>query len=365
MQHKKKEGKVNFKDILDLMIETKASDLFIRSGGPLRARIYTEVKIVGDEVLSTEDADSIISEMLDDKKRDALKNDKSCEFAVWHGDRWRFRVGVFYQRNTLAAVIRKIDLNVPTFEELSLPDKVLGKFCNERRGLILLTGITGSGKSTTIASMIEYINNNFGRHILTIEEPIEFIFSDKKSIINQREIGKDVGSYEDALRQFALHSPDVIYIGNIRDYQTCRAALTAAETGVLVLSTLHTVNASSTVERIVNFFPPHQHRLVITQLSMLLKGVISQRLIPRIDAEGVIPAYEVMTLSPSVSRLLREDKAWEIPKYIASGDIYGMKSFNQCLIDYVTDKKISPQLALENSDKKEELEMQLRNKGLL
>ena len=356
---------MNFKDALDLMVKHNASDLFIRSGGPLRGRVYTDVKVVGDEYLSVDDADSIISEMLNDDRKESLRIHKSCEFAVWHGDRWRFRVGVFYQRNTLSAVIRKIDLNIPTFSELNLPGKVLEKFCHEHRGIILLTGITGSGKSTTIASMIEYINNNFGKHILTVEEPIEFTFSDNKSLINQREIGKDVRSYEDALRQFALHSPDVIYIGNIRDYQTCKAALTAAETGVLVLSTLHTINASSTVERIVNFFPPHQHHLVLTQLSMLLKGVISQRLIPRIDVEGVIPAYEIMTLSPTISRLLRENKNWEIPKYIASGDIYGMKSFNQCLMGLVTEKKISPKLALENSDKKEELEIQLRNKGLL
>ncbi len=356
---------MSFKEILKVMIEHNASDIFIRAGSPLRGRVYTEVREIGEKVFSVEDIDSIVSEMIGEENRQLLKENKSCEFATWYEKRWRFRVGIFYQRNTIAAVIRKIDLNIPTFSELNLPEKVLEKFCNERRGLILLTGITGSGKSTTIASMIEYINRNFGRHILTVEEPIEFTFFDKKSLINQREIGKDVASYEDALRQFALHSPDVIYIGNIRDYQTCKAALTAAETGVLVLSTLHTVNASSTVERIVNFFPPHQHGLVLTQLSYLLKGVISQRLIPTIDTEGVVPAYEVMTLSPTISRLLRENKSWEIPRYIASGDIYGMKSFNQCLIELVEAGRISSKLALENSDKKEELEMHLRNKGLL
>ncbi len=356
---------MSFKEILETMIEYNASDIFIRAGSPLRGRICTEVREIEDKVFSKEDVEAIISEMIDEHERETLRNSKSCEFATWYGKRWRFRVGIFYQRNTLSAVIRKIDLDIPTFRELNLPESVLERFCHERRGLILLTGITGSGKSTTIASMIEYINKNFGRHILTIEEPIEFTFFDKKSLINQREIGKDVASYEDALRQFALHSPDVIYIGNIRDYETCKAALTAAETGVLVFSTLHTVNASSTVERIVNFFPPHQHSLVLTQLSSLLKGVISQRLIPRVDTEGLIPAYEVMTLSPTISRLLRENKSWEIPKYIASGDIYGMKSFNQCLIELVEAKKISSESALENSDKKEELEMQLRNKGLL
>jgi twitching motility protein PilT len=200
---------------------------------------------------------------------------------------------------------------------------------------------------------------------LTIEEPIEFTFKDKKSIINQREIGKDVSSYADSLRQFALHSPDVIYIGNIRDQDTCHAALTAAETGVLVFSTLHTVNASSTVERIINFFPPYQHSLVFSQLSVLLKGVACLRLLPRIDKEGLVPAYEIMTLSPTISRLFRENKLWEIPKYIATGDIYGMKSFNQSLLELVQKKIVSPQTALEYADKREELELQFRNLGLL
>jgi twitching motility protein PilT len=231
--------------------------------------------------------------------------------------------------------------------------------------MVLLTGITGSGKSTTIAAMIEYINQSFGKHIITIEEPIEFTFEDKKSIINQREIGADVATYSDALWQFALHSPDVIFIGNIRDANTCYAALTAAETGVLVFSTLHTVNAASTVERIINFFPPHQHSLILNQLSFLLKGVVSMRLIPREDKSGLIPAYEIMVLSPSISRLIRENKLWEIPKYITTGDVYGMKSFHQCLLELVVARKISPENALQYADKREELELELRNKGLL
>jgi twitching motility protein PilT len=356
---------MHFNEIFDLMIEKNATDVFLRAHGVAHGRICTVVREIGDRVLSAEDMESIVSEMLDDYGRETLKKTKSAEFTSWYGERYRFRVGVFYQRNTLAMVIRKIDLEIPTFEALGLPAKVLEKFCHERRGLILLTGITGSGKSTTIASMIEYMNQNFGKHVLTIEEPIEFTFTDKKSLINQREIGKDVFSYADSLRQFALHSPDVIYIGNIRDYDTCRAALTAGETGVLVLSTLHTVNASSTIERIVNFFPPHQQTLVLSQLSSLLRGVISQRLIPRVDVEGLIPAYEIMTYSPTISRLLRENKTWEIPKYIASGDIYGMKSFNQCLLELVEEKRISSRAALDNSDKREELELQLRNKSLL
>ncbi|MCM8823424.1 MAG: PilT/PilU family type 4a pilus ATPase [Candidatus Omnitrophica bacterium] len=353
------------KEIFDKMIEKEASDVFIRVGSRLHGRIFTEVKEMDGNEFTSADVERIVSEMLKPEEIDILQRNRSYEFACWYSKEWRFRVGVFYQRNTLSLVIRKVNLRIPTFKELNLPDKVLENFCGQRRGLILLTGTTGSGKSTTIASMIEFINQNFYRHILTIEEPIEFTFEDKKSIINQREIGKDVSNYEDALRQFTVHSPDVIYIGNIRDYETCKAALTAAETGVLVISSLHTVNASSTVERIVNFFPPHQHASVMSQLSSLLKGVISLRLIPRVDKEGLIPAYEIIALSPTIARLLRENKLWEMPKYIVSGDIYGMKSFNQCLFELVKEKKISPMLALDNSDKKEELELNLRNNGLL
>ncbi|MBP7088393.1 MAG: PilT/PilU family type 4a pilus ATPase [Candidatus Omnitrophica bacterium] len=356
---------MNFKEILDIMIDNNVSDIFIRANANLKGRIYSHIEVIREEIFTVESIDKIVNEIAKEYERESLKSHKACEFTYWYKDTWRFRIGIFYQRNTAALVVRKIDLRIPKFQDLNLPSPVLEKFCYESRGIILLTGITGSGKSTTIASMIQYINDNLGRHILTIEEPIEFTFKDNKSVINQREIGRDVKSYEDALRQFAVHSPDVIYIGNIRDAQTCHAALTAAETGVLVFSTLHTVNATSTIERMVNFFPPHQQNFVTNQLSFLLKGVLSQRLLPRIDRAGLIPAYEAMVLSPSISRLMRENKPWEIPKYISSGDVYGMRTFHQCLLGLVESKKVSSQIALRYADKKEELEMELRNRGLL
>ncbi|MFH1876959.1 MAG: PilT/PilU family type 4a pilus ATPase [Candidatus Omnitrophota bacterium] len=352
-------------DALETMIEKNISDLFIRTNSCPRGRIASQVEILNDTRLSEGDVKNFVQELIAGRDPNELTEKKMSEFTIWYRDTWRFRVGIFYQRNTPAAVIRKIDLKIPPFEKLNLPGAVLEKFCHERRGMVLLTGITGSGKSTTIASMIEYINQTQKRHVITIEEPIEFTFDDKKSIINQREIGVDVGSYKDALRQFTLHSPDVIYIGNIRDAETCYAAITAAEMGVLVFSTLHTVNAVSTIERMINFFPPHQHTLILNQLAFLLKGVVSQRLLPRSDTTGLMPAYEVMVLSPSVSRLIRENKPWEIPKYISTGDVYGMISFHQCLLSLVGSGKISPQTALEYADKREELEMELRNKGLL
>ena len=356
---------MKFKDILDLMIEKDVSDIFIRANANLKGRIYSNVEVIKDDIFTVKIIADIVGEITKEYEKESLRLHKACEFTYWYKDFWRFRIGIFYQRNTPALVVRKIDLRIPSFESLSLPCGVLEKFCHETRGIVLLTGITGSGKSTTIASMIQYINDNLGRHILTVEEPVEFTFKDNKAVINQREIGRDVESYEDALRQFAVHSPDVIYIGNIRDIKTCHAALTAAETGVLVFSTLHTVNATSTIERMVNFFPPHQQNFVTSQLSFLLKGVFSQRLVPRADRPGLVPAYEAMVLSPSISRLIRENKPWEIPKYISSGDVYGMKTFHQCLLGLVESGKVSPKVALLYADKKEELEMELRNRELL
>lgn len=356
---------MEFKDILNLMTEKDVSDVFIRAGSPLKGRVATEVVTIDENKFSKSDVDKIVLEITDVRMKGLLQQNKSCEFATWHKERWRFRIGIFWQRNTLCMVIRKIDLALPSFQELHLPAAVLEKFCDQRRGLILLTGVTGSGKSTTIAAMIEFINRNMGRHILTIEEPIEFIFTDKKSLINQREIGVDVASYADALKQFAIHSPDIIYIGSITDEKTCHAALTAAETGVLVLSTTHTVNAASTVERLVNFFSHEQHRFIFNQLSFLLRGVVSLRLLPRKDVPGLIPAYEVMTLSPTIAGLIRENKLWEMSKYMASGKIYGMNTFNQCLVELIEGGKVSPEAALEYSDKRDELEQELRQKDII
>ena len=356
------------KDLFKIMVEKNASDLFIRPGGYLYARILTEVKPINDHRFSVEEVKTLVTKWTDAYEKEMLLKTKNCEFATFFegGDkRWRFRISIFYQKNNFAIVIRKIDLNLLSFEELNLPAKVLEKLCCERRGMILLTGITGSGKSTTIAAMIEYINRNFGKHILTVEEPIEFVFEDKKSMINHREIGRDVLTYADSLKQAAFHSPDVIYIGNIKDMETCHAALTAAETGALVFSTMHSVNAASTVERLVNFFPAEQHNFIFTQLSLLLKGVVSLRLLPRADGEGLLPAYEVMTLSPTISSLISKALIREIPEHIGSSEIFGMNSFNKCLMELIRKKKISIDVALDNSDDQNDLTLQLKKENFI
>jgi twitching motility protein PilT len=346
---------------LKLMIEKDASDMFFRAGSDVRMRINGEVVSVGEEIISLEKVNESVKKLASEELLDNFKKNRDADFGIYLPElNHRFRMSIFMQRNWPALVVRNIRTASQSFEELNLPSETLKKLCSEKRGLVLLTGSAGSGKSTTIASMIEYINLTSSRHILTIEEPIEFVFKDKSSIINQRELGFDVSSYETGLRAFTLQSPDVIYIANIRDNQTMAAAITAAETGVLVLSTLHTINATQTVERIINFFPPYQHHEVRTQLSSLLKGVISLRLVPLMDGSGRVPVSEIMLLTPTISRLIREDKTHEIPPYIEDGSIFGMKSFRQSLVSLVQEKKLEENIAAEFSDNKDEFSLALK-----
>ena len=352
---------MEIKDLIKIMVDKDGSDLFFRTGATPRLRLDGKVVSAGTQEITLEQAKKAVEDLATPEQREALKKNLDVDFALFIEEfKRRFRVSVFTQRGSSSMVIRNVRNYIQNFEELKLPTEVLKKLSTENRGLVLLTGSAGSGKSTTIASMIEYINANTQKHILTVEEPIEFIFKDKNSFINQRDLGIDVLSYEIALRSFTLQSPDVIYISNIRDQQTMSAALTAAETGVLVLSTLHTINASQTVERIINFFPPHQHEQTRIQLSYLLKGVISLRLVPTKGKGGRIPAYEVMLLTPTISRLIREGKVWEIPQYIEEGGIFGMQSFNQTLVKLVRDGTIGEAEAMEFSDNREEFSLLLK-----
>ena len=346
---------------INKMIELRGSDLFLRVASLPRLRVYGDIMTIDDKIVTDEDIQNIVKEIVGEERLNDFYARKSYEGAFYFKENWRMRISIFFQRNSMAIVIRSISLVLSTFKDLSLPSNVLESLSGEKRGIILLTGTTGSGKSTAIASMIEFINQNARKHILSIEEPIEFTFKDKESMINQREIGKDVENYASALKQFTLHSPDVIFIGNIRDEETMRAAIDAGETGVLVFSTMHTVNAPQTVERMISFFPPHQHAQILMQLSQLLKGVVSLRLLPRKDKKGLIPAYEVMMLSPSISRLMRESQIWEIPRYIEEGDIYGMISFEQSFLKLIKEDLITPEVAIEFSDKKEELRLRIQN----
>jgi len=352
---------MDIKKLLQEMIDRDASDLFYRAGGTPRLRVDGKIISVDDKALTVEDVKLAMEQLTNEKQREAFTKKMDVDFAVYIKElSRRFRVSIFMQRNWPSIVIRNVRNNISSFEELNLPADILKKLSMETRGLVLLTGSMGSGKSRTLASMIEYINNNAKKHILTAEEPIEFTFEDKLSIINQRELGIDVSSYPVALRAFTLQSPDVILIGNIRDYETVSSAMAAAETGVLVLSTLHTINAPQTIERLINLFPPHQHQEVRNQLATLLKGVISLRLIPTKDGAGRIPACEVMVLTPTISRLIREGKTRDIPQFIEDGALFGMQSLNQSLVKLVREGKITEEEAGLASDNRDEFLLALK-----
>jgi twitching motility protein PilT len=352
---------MDIKKLMQEMVDRDASDLFFRAGGMPRLRIDGKVVLMDTKILSLEDVIFAMEQLANTKQCETFRNKLDVDFAVYlAGFNRRFRVSIFTQRNWPSIVIRNVRSSIASFEELNLPADILKRLSQETRGLVLLTGSMGSGKSTTIASMIEYINTNANKHILTLEEPIEYNFEDKQSIINQRELGIDVSTYAVGLRSFTLQSPDVMFIGNIRDYDTVSSAMAAAETGVLVLSTLHTINASQTVERLINLFPPHQHQEVRNQLAALLKGVISLRLVPAKNGSGRVPAYEVMLLTSTISRLIREGKIWEIPQFIDDGAVFGMQSFNQSLVRLVHEGKVSLEDAVLAADSREEFMLAYR-----
>jgi twitching motility protein PilT len=253
-----------------------------------------------------------------------------------------------------------VHTHVKDFAQLNLPVELLRKFCEESTGLVLVCGPAGSGKSTTIASMIDFINENREKHIVTIEDPIEFLFKSKKSMINQRELGADVLSYPAALKYVTQQSPDIIYIGNVRDEDTMRAAIAATELGTFVFTTFHTVNALQTITRMVNFFPPHLHEEVRMQLSIILKGVVSLRLLTRMDKSGRIPACETMVVTPTISRLIREGKFNEIQQFIDEGDLFGMKSFKQSLVELVRNGIVHEEDARRVADSKDDFNLELK-----
>jgi twitching motility protein PilT len=349
------------KELFIKVVTKGASDLFLHADGLPRARINGVVHVLDDKVISRDEVIKIADFLLaTDERRQhyALKLD--IEFIHDEPGVGRFRVNILKQRGSPGIVARHVIGEFKTFEELNLPAELCERFSQESRGLILMCGPAGNGKSTTIASMLEYINKKFEKHIVTIEDPIEFLFSDKKSIINQRELGLDVHSYPVALRHVTQQSPDIIYIGNIRDQNTMQAALTATELGALVISTLHTINATQTLERMINFFPPHLHAEVRMELSLILKGVMSLRLVPLQDGTGRVPAYETMVVTPTIARLIREGSIKEIQSFIDKGDLFGMQSFKRSLVGLVRKGLVREEDARQVADSRDEFDLALK-----
>jgi twitching motility protein PilT len=310
-----------------------ASDLHIKVGSPPIVRIYGELTpLTSEKKVSQEDAVKIAFSVMTPGQGEIFKKKNDIDLAYSVPGLGRFRCNVFIQRGTIGIVFRVIPMRIPTIDELLLPE-VIKKISMEQRGLILVTGTTGSGKSTTLAAMIDLINSQRTEHIMTIEDPIEYLHRDKKSIVNQREIGSDTESFSKALRQALRQDPDVILVGEMRDFETIQTALVAAETGHLVLSTLHTIDAPETINRVISVFPPYQHKQVRMQLSSVLKGIISMRLVPRADGKGRVPAVEVLVATVTIKDcILDPDKTRLIPDVIEQGTIhYGMQSFDQSL----------------------------------
>ncbi len=348
-------------DLFQIVLDKEASDLFLRTGAFPRARIDGKIQTIVEDALTKDEMLAITNYLLatDDRKRH-YNEVKDIEFIHYEENLGRFRVNIFAQRGTPAIVARHVHSHIKTFEELNLPVDFFKVFCEETKGLFLVCGPAGSGKSTAIATLIEDVNAHHAKHIVTIEDPIEYLFKDKKSIINQRELGIDVYSYPAALKFVTQQSPDIIYIGNTRDLETMRAAITATELGAFVVTTFHTVNTIQTMIRMVNFFPPHLHDEVRMQLSILLKGIISLRLIPRKDGSGRYPAWETMVVTPTIARLIRENNMKEIQNFIDEGELFGMQSFKCSLVNLVQRGLVEEGVARNYADSKDEFNLELR-----
>lgn len=342
------------------MVREDASDLFLKVGSPPAMRMVGRVVPMGAGVFTEEQMLEVFNEVADDftKKKFAEKGEADLSYEIFGVG--RFRANIFRQRGYIGMVFRLIKSKIPSLEELGLPADQLRRLALLPRGLVLVTGTAGSGKSTTVASMINYINQTEERHVITVEDPIEFTYSDQKCVIDQREVGQDTESFVSALRHAVRQSPDVLFIGEMRDVETVEAAITAAETGHLVFSTLHSLNAMQTVDRIINFFPPHHHAFLNLQLSMLLEGVVSQRLIPTKDGTVRVPAVELMVATPTVRELLLQGKTRELYKSLKEGGYYGCMTYNQSLKSLLDRDLITLEDALNAADSPDELKLELR-----
>ncbi|SHH30449.1 twitching motility protein PilT [Caloranaerobacter azorensis DSM 13643] len=337
---------MNIYELLKKTIELGASDLHITVGYPPVMRINGELIKHGEEALTPEENIDLVKQILDEDKFKQLEINGEIDTSYSIAGLGRFRVNIYKQRGTYGMAIRAVSLRIPTIEELGLPE-IVRELSRKQRGLILVTGPTGSGKSTTLASMIDCINKERSCHILTLEDPIEYLHKHNKSIINQREIGSDSRNFASALRAALRQDPDVILVGEMRDLETISIAITAAETGHLVLSTLHTIGAAKTIDRIIDVFPPHQQQQIKIQLSTVLEGIISQQLLPRADTQGRVLALEIMIATPAIRNLIREGKTYQIQTAIQTGMKFGMQTMDNSLINLFKQGLISRNTALD------------------
>jgi len=345
--------------LLQAVVDAKASDLHLTVGAAPTLRVGGDLHpLPGTDLLGPEEVEELVFELVNDEQKDLLLTQKEIDFSFAYGDKARFRVNAFHQRGYLAAALRRIPLEIPTIEELHLPE-VLYRFCELPQGFVLVTGPTGHGKSTTIATMLQRINETRPVHIVTIEDPIEYIYPHRRALVDQREMHLDTYSWEVALRSALREDPNVVMIGEMRDYETIASAITIAETGHLVFATLHTNSASQTIDRIIDVFPEAQQQQVRVQLAAILAGVISQRLVPAIEG-GLVPAVEIMLPSSAVQSVIREGKSFQLDNIISTSFDQGMVSLERALATLVKSGKVSAEVAKLHTPKPEELQRLLK-----
>ncbi len=345
--------------ILAYAVKNGASDIHLTVGSPPAVRIDGIIRFVGEEALGPDDTMAFLDDLLTPERKARFLETGDADLAHSVAGLGRFRVNCLLQRGSVGIILRHVKAKILNFEELNLPP-VMEKIAQIPRGLVLVTGTTGSGKSTTLASIIDLINRNRRCHIVTLEDPIEYLHVNKKSIITQREIHLDTHDFSTALRAAMREDPDVILVGEMRDAETFQAAISAAETGHLVFSTLHTTNAMLSMDRILDLFPSTQQSQVRSQLALQLRACISQRLIISFDGKGRVPAVEVLLANPAIAQLIRENEMKQIPIAIAGGREDGMQTFNMSLVDLVKRKLITEEEAIWNSDNPDELKMNLQ-----
>lgn len=333
--------------LLETVIKQDASDLHISVGQPPVIRLHGHLRRLETKVLGPDDTTSLMKSITPDRNQQELQEVGGTDFGFAFGDAGRFRVSIFRQKGTIAMVLRLIPFRILSFEEIGLP-RICRALCRRPRGLFLVTGPTGSGKTTTLASMINFINEELDRHIVTVEDPIEYYHPHKESILNQREVGIDVPSFSEALRRVLRSDPDVILVGELRDLETMESAIRAAETGHLVFSTVHTTGAQGTVNRIIDAFPTNQQEQVRVQLSTTLIAVLSQALMPR-NPKGMVAAYEFMVVTPAIANLIRENKTYRIDSAIQTGKKYGMQLLDEHLWKLYAEDQISAEDAIDRS----------------
>jgi len=347
---------------LNSLVANSGSDLHLKSGSHVRVRVQGDLRKLGDEYLTDQQIDQLAQEIMTESRYRKLEDDRTVDFTYVLDEMSRFRVNFFYQMEGLSAVFRLIPVEIPTLEMLDLPE-VIGSFAKIPRGLVLVTGVTGSGKSTTLAALVHRINQTSPKHIITLEDPIEFVHRDDKALINQRSVGEDTLNFGDALRAALREDPDIILVGEIRDLETIDLALHAANTGHLVFSTLHTLDAKETINRVIGMFPKEEQNRVRGVLSSVLAGVVSQRLAPTISG-GRTAVVEALVRTARVSEMIADGRDLEIPDAIAEGhEIYGSQTFDQHLLELIDRRVLTEETALDYATSPSDLKLKLQGIG--